>query len=77
MVKLLHWHYKNVHDGVKALESIGLVGKDKTDRYVVPWDDYGLVGGVSSRRFETDWGNGPRKVLRGPEGDRRPTKKSP
>jgi predicted transcriptional regulator len=39
LAKLLHRHYKNVHDDVKALESIGLVEKDESGRYVVPWDE--------------------------------------
>jgi len=39
LAKLLHRHYKNVHDDVKALESIGLVEKDENGRYVVPWDE--------------------------------------
>lgn len=39
LAKLLHRHYKNVHDDVKALESIGLVEKDETGRYVVPWEE--------------------------------------
>jgi predicted transcriptional regulator len=38
LAKLLHRHYKNVHDDVKALESIGLVEKDENGRYVVPWE---------------------------------------
>jgi predicted transcriptional regulator len=39
LAKLLHRHYKNVHDDVKALENIGLVEKDETGRYVVPWEE--------------------------------------
>ena len=39
LAKLLHRHYKNVHDDVKALESIGLVEKDENGRYVVPWEE--------------------------------------
>lgn len=39
LAKLLHRHYKNVHDDVKALESIWLVEKDESGRYVVPWEE--------------------------------------
>ena len=39
LAKLLHRHYKNVHDDVKALVSIGLVEKDESGRYVVPWEE--------------------------------------
>lgn len=39
LAKLLHRHYKNVHDDVKALECIGLVEKDENGRYVVPWEE--------------------------------------
>ncbi|HBG06488.1 MAG: hypothetical protein A2075_17230 [Geobacteraceae bacterium GWC2_58_44] len=39
LAKLLHRHYKNVHNDVKALESIGLVEKDEAGRYVVPWEE--------------------------------------
>lgn len=39
LAKLLHRNYKNVHDDVKALESIGLVEKNEAGRYVVPWEE--------------------------------------
>lgn len=39
LAKLLHRHYKNVHDDVKALENIGLVEKDESGRYVAPWEE--------------------------------------
>jgi predicted transcriptional regulator len=39
LTKLLHRNYKNVHDDIKALESIGLVEKDEAGRYVVPWEE--------------------------------------
>jgi predicted transcriptional regulator len=39
LAKLLHRHYKNVHNDVKALESIGLVEKDEAGKYVVPWEE--------------------------------------
>jgi predicted transcriptional regulator len=39
LAKLLHRHYKNVYDDVKAMESTGLVEKDETGRYVVPWEE--------------------------------------
>lgn len=39
LAKLLNRHYKNVHDDVKALESIGLVEKNEVGRYVVPWEE--------------------------------------
>jgi predicted transcriptional regulator len=37
--KLLKRNYKNVHDDVKALESIGLVERGTDRRYSVPWDE--------------------------------------
>lgn len=39
LAKLLHRHYKNVHDDVKTMERIGLVEKDESGRYSVPWDE--------------------------------------
>jgi predicted transcriptional regulator len=39
LAKVLNRHYKNVHDDVKALESIGLVEKDENGRYIVPWEE--------------------------------------
>lgn len=37
LAKMLKRHYKNVHDDVKALESIGLIEKDENGLYSVPW----------------------------------------
>jgi predicted transcriptional regulator len=39
LAKLLNRHYKNVFDDVKLLEQIGLVEKDETGLYSVPWDE--------------------------------------
>jgi predicted transcriptional regulator len=39
LAKLLNRHYKNVFDDVKLLEQIGLVEKDETGFYSVPWDE--------------------------------------
>ena len=39
LAKLLNRHYKNVHDDVKALESIGLIEKNEAGRYLVPWEE--------------------------------------
>jgi predicted transcriptional regulator len=39
LAKILHRHYKNVHDDVKALEQIGLVEKGDEGHYSVPWDE--------------------------------------
>ena len=39
LAKVLKRHYKNVHDDVKALESIGLVEKDENGLYSVPWSE--------------------------------------
>jgi len=39
LAKLLKRNYKNVHNDVKALESIGLVEKDEAGRYLVPWEE--------------------------------------
>lgn len=39
LAKLLHRHYKNVHDDVKTLEQIGLIEKDEKGGYTVPWDE--------------------------------------
>lgn len=39
LAKLLHRHYKNVHDDVKTLERIGLIEKDENGLYSVPWDE--------------------------------------
>ena len=30
--------YKNVHTDVRRLENIGLIGRTKDDRIIVPWD---------------------------------------
>jgi len=30
--------YKNVHTDVRRLETIGLIGRTKIDRILVPWD---------------------------------------
>lgn len=56
LAKLLHRNYKNVHDDVKALESIGLVEKNGAGGEEWGWAlccalgrDYGLnpAGGVT------------------------------
>jgi predicted transcriptional regulator len=39
LAKILKRNYKNVHDDVKALESIGLVERGEDARYSVPWDE--------------------------------------
>ena len=39
LAKLLKRNYKNVHDDVKALESIGLIERGEDGRYSVPWDE--------------------------------------
>ena len=39
LAKLLKRNYKNVHDDVKALESIALVERGEDGRYAVPWDE--------------------------------------
>lgn len=39
LAKLLKRNYKNVHDDVKALESIGLIERREDGRYSVPWDE--------------------------------------
>jgi len=39
LAKILQRNYKNVHDDVKALESIGLVERGEDGRYSVPWDE--------------------------------------
>lgn len=39
LAKLLKRNYKNVHDDVKTLEQIGLIEKNASGRYTVPWDE--------------------------------------
>jgi predicted transcriptional regulator len=39
LAKLLKRNYKNVHEDVKALESIGLIERGEDGRYSVPWDE--------------------------------------
>lgn len=39
LAKLLKRNYKNVHEDVKALESIGLIEQGEDGRYSVPWDE--------------------------------------
>ena len=34
----LNRDYKNVHTDVRHLENVGLIGRTKDDRIVVPWD---------------------------------------
>jgi predicted transcriptional regulator len=39
LANLLNRHYKNVFADVKLLEQIGLLAKDASGRYTVPWDE--------------------------------------
>ena len=39
LAKNLKRNYKNVHNDVKALESIGLIERGEDGRYCVPWDE--------------------------------------
>src|ERR1039458_5202167 len=39
LAKLLKRNYKNVHEDVKALESISLIERGEDGRYSVPWDE--------------------------------------
>ena len=38
LAKDLDRDYKNVHTDVRRLENIGLIGRTKDDRIIVPWD---------------------------------------
>jgi predicted transcriptional regulator len=38
LAKLLDRNYKNVHDDMKALQSIGLIERGEDRQYSVPWD---------------------------------------
>ena len=38
LAKDLDLDYKNVHTDVRRLENIGLIGRTKDDRIIVPWD---------------------------------------
>jgi predicted transcriptional regulator len=40
LAKHLHRHYKNVFQDVKTLETAGLVEKNETGKYCVPWDEF-------------------------------------
>lgn len=37
--EILKRDYKNTHTDVKAMQEIGLIAKDASDRVYVPWDD--------------------------------------
>lgn len=39
LAKHLHCQYRNVFDDVKAMERLGLVEKDKSGHFYVPWDE--------------------------------------
>ena len=39
LAKQLHRQYRNVFDDVKAMERLGLVEKDKSGHFYVPWDE--------------------------------------
>jgi predicted transcriptional regulator len=39
LAKHLHRQYRNVFDDVKAMERLGLVEKDKSGHFYVPWDE--------------------------------------
>jgi len=39
LAKHLHRQYRNVFDDVKAMESLGLLEKDSSGRFYVPWDE--------------------------------------
>lgn len=39
LAKHLHRQYRNVFDDVKTLERLGLVEKDSSGRFHVPWDE--------------------------------------
>ncbi|MEI6702638.1 MAG: hypothetical protein WCL71_03765 [Deltaproteobacteria bacterium] len=39
LAKHLHRQYRNVFDDVKAMEMLGLLEKDSSGRFYVPWDE--------------------------------------
>jgi len=39
LAKHLHRQYRNVFDDVKTMEKLGLVEKDKSGHFYVPWDE--------------------------------------
>jgi predicted transcriptional regulator len=39
LAKHLHRQYRNVFDDVKTMEKLGLVEKDSSGRFYVPWDE--------------------------------------
>jgi predicted transcriptional regulator len=39
LAKHLHRQYRNVFDDVKTMERLGLVEKDKSGHFYVPWDE--------------------------------------
>lgn len=39
LAKHLHRQYRNVFDDVKSMERLGLVEKDKSGQFYVPWDE--------------------------------------
>lgn len=39
LAKHLHRQYRNVFDDVKSMERLGLVEKDKSGHFYVPWDE--------------------------------------
>ena len=39
LAKHLHRQYRNVYDDVKAMERLGLVEKDVSGHFYVPWDE--------------------------------------
>lgn len=39
LAKHLHRQYRNVFDDIKAMERLGLVEKDKSGHFYVPWDE--------------------------------------
>jgi len=39
LARHLHRQYRNVFDDVKSMERLGLVEKDKSGHFYVPWDE--------------------------------------